>query len=431
MTRAGADPAHMQPPSPDSADGLAAPLPVAPLPVGMRSVIESRLNQLSPSSRELINLAAVIGRQFTLDVLSTASGADALALADGLDEALQCRIIREQGIDGYDFSHDRIREAAYTTLSHVRRRLLHRQVADALIAVFEGRIDDVCGQLALHCERAGLVEQAGGYYRQAAEAALRLYAHEDAIHLLSKSLKVLNSLPQTPERDRQELDLQLILGAALTITRGYAAGEVGEVYTRAHMLAQSGEDKTLQFSALWGLRMFYANVGQSRVAVELGWQLLDLALAAGDEEMQLRARQSLGGALLHHGQFVLARDTLEQGVALYDPRRNRTQRFYYEIDPGISCSALLIPTLWMLGYPEQAQVRCHQTMALIDELNHPASSVLALNYMCWYHWMRGDAERNLACAERSLALCDKHGFTQLLGGALVSKGNALVGSGKD
>jgi predicted ATPase len=125
MTRAGADPAHMQPPSPDSADALAAPLPVAPLPLGMRSVIESRLNQLSPSSRELINLAAVIGRQFTLDVLSTAGGADALALADGLDEALQCRIIREQGIDGYDFSHDRIREAAYTTLSHVRRRLLH------------------------------------------------------------------------------------------------------------------------------------------------------------------------------------------------------------------------------------------------------------------------------------------------------------------
>ncbi|MBX3000005.1 MAG: AAA family ATPase [Caldilineaceae bacterium] len=423
-TRAGPDMARTLQPLSWSPELL------APLPTAMQLVIETRLNQLSLPSRQLINLAAVIGRQFTIDVLAAASGVDAQTLADGLDEALQRRIIREQGADGYDFSHDRIRETAYTTLSHIRRRLLHGQVAAALESVFDGRIEDVCGQLALHCERAGLTEQAVGYYRQAAETALRLYAHEDAIHLLSKSLQVLNALPQTPEREQRELDLQLMLGAGLTITRGYAAREVGEVYTRARMLAQRVEDKTLQFSALWGMRMFYANAGQSRVAVELGWQLLDLALAAGDEEMQLRARQSLGGALLHHGQFVLARDTLEQGVALYDPRRNRAQRFYYEIDPGVSCYALLILTLQMLGYPEQAQVRCHQTMSLIDELDHPASSVLALNYICSYHWMRGDAESNLACAERSLALCDKYGFTQLLGGALISRGNALADLGE-
>jgi predicted ATPase/DNA-binding SARP family transcriptional activator len=426
MTRAGTDPAHPPPASQDSADGLATPLPAAPLPAGMRSVIETRLNQLSPSSRDLINLAAVIGRQFTLEVLVTASSADALTLADGLDEALRHRIIREQGSDSYDFSHDRIREMAYATLSHVRRRLLHRQVAEALEAVFTGRSDDVCGQLALHSERAGLAEQAIGYYRQAAEAALRLYAHEDAIHVLSRGLQVLNTLSATSERDEQELELQLMLGSALTITRGYAASEVGEVYRRARALAERVEDRTQQFSALWGLRMFYANAGQVNVGVEVGRQLLDLAMTAEDQELQLHARRALGGALFHQGELILARNTFEQAVVLHDSRRHHTHHLYYDLDPCVSCLAMLTPILWMLGYPDQALARCRQALALMDELAHPASSAFGLNYISWFHLIRGDWENGLTCAEAALSLCDKHGFTQLLGGAMTLKGWALV-----
>jgi predicted ATPase len=103
---------------------------------------------------------------------------------------------------------------------------------------------------------------------------------------------------------------------------------------------------------------------------------------------------------------------------------------YYEIDPGASCFALLVLTLWMLGYPDQALARCRQAMLLIDELDNPATSALVLNYLSWYHWMRGEAEDGLACAERSLTLCDRHGFTQLLRGALAGKGNALADLGE-
>jgi DNA-binding SARP family transcriptional activator/predicted ATPase len=424
VSRAGPDVARTLQP------GSWSPELLAPLPSAMQLVIKARLNQLSPPSRELINLAAVIGRQFTLDVLTAASGARAQALADGLDEALQRRIIREQGADGYDFSHDRIREVAYATLSHIRRRLLHHQVAEALESVFNGRIDDICGQLALHCERAGLVEQAVGYYRQAAETALRLYAHQDAIHLLSRGLQVLESLPETPERDRQDLELQLMLGSALTITRGYAAGAVEQTYRQAWALAQRVGDATQQFTALWGLRIHYSSAGQVRVGVEVGQQLVDLALAAGDEELQLHARQGLGGALFHRGEFTRARDTLEHAAALYDPARHGTHHSYYELDPGVPCLAMLTPTLWLLGYPDQALVRGRQTLAFLDDFRRPATAALCLNYLGWFDVMRGDPEQGLIKAERSIVLCRKYHFAQLLGGAIAIKGWALAELGE-
>jgi DNA-binding SARP family transcriptional activator/predicted ATPase len=396
------------------------------LPPKIQAVIGARLGQLSSPARELAQLAAVVGREFNFPLLQAASSADEESLVIALDELWQRRIVREQA-EGYDFSHDRIREAAYAALSHIRRRLLHRQVADALTVVYQGRTDEICGLLALHCEEAGLLEKAIGYYQQAADMALHLYAHQDAIHLLNKGLEVLKSLPETAERDRQELALLLMLGSALAVTRGYAAAEVEPVYNRARTLAQRLEDATQHFSALWGLRLFYANLGRSRLAAELGRQLLDLARAARDEELELHACTGLGATLLHAGEFVLSRDLLEQGIALYNPHRHRPQYFNYAIDPAINCIAMLIPALWMLGHPEQALARTRQIMALIDELADPVSSALALNYLCLYHWMRGDVQSNLACAERSLTLCNRHGFIQLLGGALLCKGIALVG----
>jgi len=102
------------------------------LPAKVEAVIKARLNQLSPSARELVGVAATVGRAFTFDVLAQASGGDEETLVGALDQLWGRRIVREQGADAYDFSHHKIREVAYAELSLARRRLLHRQVAQAL-----------------------------------------------------------------------------------------------------------------------------------------------------------------------------------------------------------------------------------------------------------------------------------------------------------
>jgi DNA-binding SARP family transcriptional activator len=162
-----------------------------PLPRKVQQVLERRLAQLSPAARELAELAATIGRQVNFDVLRAAADLTDDALVHGLDELWQRRILREQGNDAYDFSHDKIREAAYAGLSIARRRLLHRRVAQALALLHTADLDAVSGQIGRHYELAGLTEPAVTHYRRAAEAAQQVYANSDAIQHYRQALVLL------------------------------------------------------------------------------------------------------------------------------------------------------------------------------------------------------------------------------------------------
>jgi DNA-binding SARP family transcriptional activator len=152
-----------------------------PLPSRMQAAIEARLAQLSAPAHELVELAATVGRQFNFAVLARASDLDEGTLVRALDELWQRRIVREQGADDYDFSHDKLREVAYAGLSGARQRWLHRRVAQALEDVYAGDLDPVSAQVAAHYERAGQPAQAIPYYQRAAEVARRIYGNEAAI----------------------------------------------------------------------------------------------------------------------------------------------------------------------------------------------------------------------------------------------------------
>lgn len=165
------------------------------LPVRVRQVIQARLAQLSVPAREMIELASVIGRAFTYAALAHTSDLSESLLIGCLDECWRKRIIREQGTDAYDFSHDKLREVAYNSLSHTRRRWLHGRVAQALETVHAGDLDAVAGIIAGHYEAAGIPTQAITYYDRAARAARHIYAHSDALIALEKALVLLDSLP--------------------------------------------------------------------------------------------------------------------------------------------------------------------------------------------------------------------------------------------
>jgi len=197
----------------------------AALPAKVEAVIKARLSQLSPPARTLAGVAASIGRAFTFDVLARVSGGDEASLVSALDQLWAHRIVRELGADAYDFSHDKIREIAYAELSLARRRLLHRQVAQALEVVHETDLDAVSSRVARHYERAGIAERAIYYYTRVADSAARVYANEDAIDYLRCALRLFRTLPQEdPENGRgQERDLELHerLGDILHLTGQY------------------------------------------------------------------------------------------------------------------------------------------------------------------------------------------------------------------
>lgn len=167
-----------------------------PLPARVRQVLERRLAQLSPAALELAELAATIGRRFDFACLHAAADAPEADVVRQLDELWRRRIVREHGADGYDFSHDKLRETAYQGLSAARRRLLHRRVAGALESLHAGALDGVSGQIGRHYEQAGLAAPAITYYCRAAQASQQVYdAREDAITFYRRALALLGEAP--------------------------------------------------------------------------------------------------------------------------------------------------------------------------------------------------------------------------------------------
>ncbi|HEV2581441.1 MAG TPA: BTAD domain-containing putative transcriptional regulator, partial [Ktedonobacteraceae bacterium] len=239
-----ADRSHGQPPLDDART----------LPPRVHAVLVGRLLQLSASAREFVELAATIGREFTLDLLSTAGNADADSAVRALDELWHKRIVREYGANSYDFTHDKLREVAYGEISAPQRRMLHRRVAQALEALHAGDLDPVSGQIASHYERAGMIEQALPYYQRAAAVAQGVYANEDAISLLSRSLELLELLPAGSKRDKQELGLQLALAPLYRVTRGWTAPELERVLDRALALCDTVGNDAQRAQTLYGLQ---------------------------------------------------------------------------------------------------------------------------------------------------------------------------------
>lgn len=169
------------------------------LPSKVHTVIQSRLTQLSPRARELANVAATIGRAFSYPVLAKASDQAEEILVDSLDELCQLNIVREHGTDGYDFTHDKLREVAYNSLSAARRRLLHRRVAQGLVAIHQPMLDAVSGQVATHYELAGMIEEAVPHYQRMAEVAQQVYANTEAIRTYRHALALLEGLAEAKQ----------------------------------------------------------------------------------------------------------------------------------------------------------------------------------------------------------------------------------------
>ncbi|HHY55567.1 MAG TPA: AAA family ATPase [Chloroflexi bacterium] len=182
------------------------------LPPKVSAVIRRRLALLSSGAHGLAQIAAVIGREFTFAMLACTSGQDESTVVQGLDELWRRRLVREQGANAYDFSHDKIRAVAYAELSPVRRRALHLHVAEATAALYADNLDAVSAQVAAHYALAGQSQAAIRYYRQAAAASRSVFAHCDACVYLERALDLLSTLPEPISRRTLAALLQEQLG---------------------------------------------------------------------------------------------------------------------------------------------------------------------------------------------------------------------------
>ncbi len=411
------------------------------LPESVRGMIQRKIDQLGDDDRRLLVAASVQGYEFDSAVVARVLERDAAEVEDRLDELDRVhafvRMVHEQEFPDrtltvrYRFVHVLYQNVLYTSLQPTRRASLSAAVARALLGYYGDRSVDVAAELALLLEAARDFAGAADYFLMAARNAARVFANQEAVVLARRGVAVLASLPDTPERARKELALQITLGPALFATKDWTAPDVETAYTRAHVLCRElGESPDL-FPALWGLFLFHIARGEIQAGLNLGGQLLGLAQRTQDPALLLQAHHALGPTYGLVGDWAAARLHLEQAIACYDRHEHRAHAFLYGgHDPCVCCLSFAAKSLWMLGYPEQALQRGREALQLALELAHPTSLAHTQLSVSILHQLRRDVSETLELAEALQALAADQGLLFYLAGGLVLRGWALVERGR-
>lgn len=387
------------------------------LPPRVQAVIALRLAQLSSEARELVQLAATMGRNFSFAVLEQASDVTEETLINALDELWQRHIVREQTkgsaeagpgtpSQDFDFSHDLLREVAYAEVSPIKRRLLHGRVARALEHVYANSLDGISARLAAHFEQAGQPLKAIAFYERAADVARELSASEEEIRLLRRALSLLAEQAPSAERDQQELTLQYALSAPLNAVKGYPSVELEEALRRVRSLGETLGQTGPVAQSLAGLLGVYFVRGDIRRALEFG----EAALVLAEQETSLLAENHLmvGGALVSLGKLNRGHDHFEKALARHHPTHKH--RAIFGSEPDVFARAWQAYALWLRGYPDRARQRSQEALARANTLQHPYSLVVANAYAAISYQLQGDIASSQSHAQTASKLCDRYGF---------------------
>jgi predicted ATPase/class 3 adenylate cyclase len=343
---------------------LTGPLPPLAIPATLQDSLMARLDRLA-SVKEVAQMAACIGREFSHELLAAVASLGENALGDALAQLLTAELIFRRGAPpkvGYSFKHALVQDVAHESLLKSRRQQIHARIAAVLEERFPTVAETEPEMLAQHLTEAGLAGRAVGYWLRAGRSAAERSANLEAISHLSKGLEALNRLPACPERDRQELTLQTAIGTPLIAVHGYAAPQTGAAYSRARLLCERLGDTGALFATLSGEFTYHFVRGDYGMMRQLTEEARRTSERTADAALRLAAHRLSGLTALQVGAFVEARSEFETILRLYDPSRHRPPPVHFVHDPKISALPYLAVILWILGYPEQA--RCWSVAAL-------------------------------------------------------------------
>jgi tetratricopeptide (TPR) repeat protein len=406
------------------------------VPQSLRLVIGRRLARFGDATVKALGTAAVIGRSFTFDLLTSATDVDADSLLDCIEESERAGLITatiEYPEARFRFSHELIRQAVVSGLSAPRRQRLHLDVAKAIEHLSGETVEDHAEDLAHHLWNAGSFADRARtlrYLRMAGEKAAQRSANLVAINHFKNALKLVSSIPESPERLEQELMLNTALGTALVATKGFSSLEVGTVFGRARELCQQVNETPQLFRAFWGLWINYASRSEHEVGFEMGEQCLRLAQASGDSGLLVEAHHALGTSCCVAGEFARGLELLEQAIAIYNPVDHEALKFVYGQDAGVACLIHAGWALWLLGYPDQALKRNEEGIALARRLNHPTTLAMAAAYGAWTYQFCRNAQAAGELAEEAVSVSTKHDLEYYRGMGVVFDGWALTQRGR-
>ena len=402
------------------------------VPETLSDALMERLDRVAPS-RKLAQIAAVIGREFSHDLLSAASQIEEDDMQSALSLLEKADIIYRVGISPFvrfAFKHVLLRDAIYDSLLRSKRQQIHADIAAILEHDFPELAENQPEVLAFHYQEAGNHQLAIRCWFKSGQRALAHSANVEAIANLRKALRLLNGLPETPERIKQEIDIQLALGIPLIAVQGYASAETRDAFSRARTLCLRLGNIPEYFQALFGLWGHSWMGGKNDDALRMADEFLSRSRALSDPVLPIVAHRVMGSTLLTVGDFQSSANHFEETIRLSPSKGSQSLYNLYMVEPQAASLLLLSWDLWFLGYPDQSLSRVSEALALAQELCHPYSIAFAHYMTSVVHLLRGDAARAFESAEKSFDVSQEQRFSLYVILSRISRGRAIGDLGR-
>jgi class 3 adenylate cyclase/predicted ATPase len=410
----------------------AIPSPALAVPASLHASLMARLDRLGGPAKEVAQIAAAIGREFSHALLASVVRQPEAALRSTLDRLIAAGLLFRRGVPPhvtYLFKHALVQDAAYGTLLREPRRVLHARIAETMEREFAEIAESRPELLARHCTEAGLVEQAAGFWGKAGQRSLARSAFAEAAEQLRRALAQIAALPATSALRREQIKFQVALIAPLIHVKGHAAPECKAAAEQARLLIEQAEalgeppeDPLLLFSVLYGFWVANYAAFNGESMRELAAQFLALAEKQGAKAPLMIGHRLLGMSLLVTGNIGEGRTHLDRAIALYDPVAHRALATRFAQDVRVAILSYRSLALWMIGYPEAALADAEYALKDAREIGHAATLMYALFHGPLTHILCGDYLTATAEADESVTLADAKG-------ALVFKALGMLGQG--
>jgi AAA ATPase domain len=397
------------------------------IPDSVSQFIEHQLDELAAADRQLLEIAAAVGVEFSAAAVLAGAHEDwpdlqAKEVADLCSTlAWDTGLLVERGLaewpDGtvtaqYRFHHALYQEVLYGGLPPARRSLVHRRIGARLASGFASRAGEIAAALAMHFERGHDFEQAIPFLATAAETALQRAAHRETLDVASRGLQLIERTQGIADRAALELRMRMMQTVALVTLHGAGSPGVDQAYRQARAVSAEIDDARLLGPVLYGLWNFAFNRGRMSDAAELSDELHGLARRHGDPVLEMQAHGTTGYNHVLAGRPAAALPHLERCYTLYNPTAHRQLALVYGEDPGVSSQQWAAYATWLLGYPDRARRHATEACRLAQGLAYPNDIAQATWFATVIHIVCRDLDRARQLSDALLRVCREYELTR-------------------
>lgn len=401
------------------------------VPSALYDSLMLRLERLG-DAKWIAQLAAVIGRSFSHQLLAAIASEHGIAFQPALARLLESGLFRLEQDDedkGYTFKHALVRDVAYYSLLKRQRRELHARVADAIELHLPEISNREPAYLAQHLSEAGRTSRAVRMLLKAAAQSAERSANQEASAQLAAALEEIKKLPAGLERDNLELEAHIALIGPTIALKGFAAVAVADVSHRAIELCHALDDDPRIFPALYARWSYLRAAGNVSEAGELARNYLTIAELKGTRADRMVGHRLFGTSLHDDGEPARSRKHLERASKLYDGTADRATALIYGTDVQVTTLSNLCIVDWVLGRVGEALSHGRAALDLAGQLRHAHSLGYAFSYVCMLHTLERDVQTVETLARQALAGATQRELSLWISVAQTFLGWAEVESG--